>query len=80
MMRAQCSLHEYPVITQSDISEPVAIIALAGRFPGAPDVESFWDNLCAGRESITFFGPGELDDAVGLNSAMIQLRGGSRHH
>ncbi|APG05437.1 type I polyketide synthase [Luteibacter rhizovicinus DSM 16549] len=44
--------------------EPVAIIAMAGRFPGAPDVETFWDNLCAGRESIRFFAPGELDPAV----------------
>jgi len=45
-------------------SEPVAIIAMAGRFPGAPDVETFWENLCAGRESITFFAPGELDPSV----------------
>ncbi|URL60061.1 amino acid adenylation domain-containing protein [Luteibacter flocculans] len=44
--------------------EPVAIIAMAGRFPGAPDVETFWDNLCAGRESIRFFAPDELDPAV----------------
>ncbi|SEO95503.1 amino acid adenylation domain-containing protein [Luteibacter sp. UNC138MFCol5.1] len=45
--------------------EPVAIIAMAGRFPGAPDVETFWDNLCAGRESIRFFAPDELDPAIG---------------
>ncbi len=44
--------------------EPIAIIAMAGRFPGAPDVETFWDNLCNGRESIRFFAPGELDPAV----------------
>jgi amino acid adenylation domain-containing protein len=46
------------------VGEPVAIIAMAGRFPGAPDVETFWDNLCNGRESIRFFAPGELDPAV----------------
>ena len=46
------------------VGEAVAIIAMAGRFPGAPDVETFWDNLCAGRESIRFFAPGELDPAV----------------
>ncbi|HEY4293687.1 amino acid adenylation domain-containing protein [Luteibacter sp.] len=44
--------------------EPVAIVAVAGRFPGAPDAETFWDNLCAGRESIRFFTPDELDPAV----------------
>jgi amino acid adenylation domain-containing protein len=48
----------------SGATDPVAIIAMAGRFPGAADVEAFWDNLCAGRESITFFGPGELDPGV----------------
>lgn len=48
----------------STAGEPVAIIAMAGRFPGAPDVESFWDNLCEGRESIRFFAPGELDAAI----------------
>jgi len=44
--------------------EPIAIIAVAGRFPGAADVETFWDNLCAGRDGITHFGPGELDPSL----------------
>ncbi|WP_414640714.1 SDR family NAD(P)-dependent oxidoreductase [Archangium sp.] len=32
---------------------PIAIVGLAGRFPGADDVETFWENLLAGRSSIT---------------------------
>jgi amino acid adenylation domain-containing protein len=44
--------------------EPVAIIGMAGRFPGADDVAEFWGNLCAGRESIRFFEPGELDASL----------------
>ncbi|MBE1161959.1 amino acid adenylation domain-containing protein [Dyella sp. 7MK23] len=48
----------------SSAAEPIAIIAMAGRFPGANDVETFWDNLCAGRESITFFGADELDSSI----------------
>jgi len=44
--------------------EPIAIVAMAGRFPGAGDVETFWDNLCQGRESITFFSPAELDPGI----------------
>ncbi|MFK2898818.1 amino acid adenylation domain-containing protein [Dyella jejuensis] len=47
-----------------DAAEPVAIIAMAGRFPGANDVEAFWDNLCAGRESITFFDANQLDPGI----------------
>jgi acyl transferase domain-containing protein len=30
----------------------IAIIGMAGRFPGAPDVATFWANLCAGQEAI----------------------------
>ncbi|MCX4673505.1 type I polyketide synthase [Streptomyces sp. NBC_01381] len=30
----------------------VAIVGMAGRFPGAPDVETFWRNLVAGVESV----------------------------
>ncbi|KJH66469.1 amino acid adenylation domain-containing protein [Chromobacterium violaceum] len=32
--------------------EPIAIIGLAGRFPGAEDLEAFWDNLRNGVDSI----------------------------
>ena len=38
----------------------VAIIGMAGRFPGADDVDSFWRNLRAGVESIRFFSESEL--------------------
>jgi len=50
--------------TSPEATEPIAIIAMAGRFPGAGDVEAFWDNLCDGRESITFFGSDQLDPGV----------------
>lgn len=45
-------------------SEAVALVAMAGRFPGAADVEQFWDNLMAGRESISFFDDATLDAGV----------------
>ena len=35
--------------------EPIAIIGMAGRFPGAADIETFWKNLCDGHESIRVF-------------------------
>jgi non-ribosomal peptide synthase protein (TIGR01720 family) len=41
----------------------VAIVGMAGRFPGARDVESFWQNLRNGVESITFFTDEELSAA-----------------
>ncbi len=45
-------------------SEPIAIIAMAGRFPGANDAETFWQNLRDGKETITFFAPDEIDPGV----------------
>ncbi|MGB2570898.1 amino acid adenylation domain-containing protein [Micromonospora citrea] len=36
-------------------SGDIAIVGMAGRFPGAPDVSTFWRNLRAGVESITFW-------------------------
>jgi amino acid adenylation domain-containing protein len=38
----------------------IAIVGLAGRFPGAADVDAFWRNLRDGVESITRFSDDEL--------------------
>lgn len=38
----------------------IAIIGMAGRFPGAPDVDTLWSNLCRGVESIQSFSDEEL--------------------
>jgi acyl transferase domain-containing protein/nucleoside-diphosphate-sugar epimerase len=43
--------------------DAIAIIALAGRFPGAPTVEAFWENLSQGVESIRVFAAEELAGA-----------------
>ncbi|MEZ4360740.1 MAG: amino acid adenylation domain-containing protein [Kofleriaceae bacterium] len=48
----------------ADAREPIAIVGMAGRFPGAPDVETFWKNLCDGVESIRTFAPAELDPSI----------------
>src|SRR5690606_38083459 len=45
-------------------SRAVAVIGMAGRFPGADDIETFWDNLVNERESITVFDPEELDPSI----------------
>ncbi|HKV06814.1 MAG TPA: amino acid adenylation domain-containing protein [Thermoanaerobaculia bacterium] len=38
----------------------IAIVGLAGRFPGADGLEAFWQNLREGIESISFFSEEEL--------------------
>ncbi|MGA5562212.1 type I polyketide synthase [Streptomyces platensis] len=39
---------------------PIAIIGIAARFPGAADVDEFWDAISAGREAIRDLGDEEL--------------------
>ncbi|MEU9036336.1 type I polyketide synthase [Streptomyces sp. NPDC048352] len=43
--------------------EPIAVIGLAGRFPGARDADAFWRNLQEGRESVLFPSDEELTGA-----------------
>ncbi|MEU8263747.1 SDR family NAD(P)-dependent oxidoreductase [Micromonospora sp. NPDC048999] len=42
--------------------EPIAVIGMAATMPGASDLDEFWANLRAGRESITFGTPLTVDD------------------
>ena len=41
----------------------IAIIGMAGRFPGASNLQEFWRNLAQGVESITHFSDEQLLDA-----------------
>ncbi|WP_017653094.1 type I polyketide synthase [Fortiea contorta] len=50
--------------------EGIAIIGLAGRFPGAKNITEFWQNLCDGVESISQFSDDELM-AVGVDSSLL---------
>ncbi|HEX2644958.1 MAG TPA: type I polyketide synthase, partial [Thermoanaerobaculia bacterium] len=43
---------------------------MAGRFPGAPDLDAFWDNLRQGVESISRFSAEELR-AAGVDPAVL---------
>ncbi|MGQ3127888.1 SDR family NAD(P)-dependent oxidoreductase [Variovorax sp.] len=51
---------------QDSVSPPeltgleIAIVGMAGRFPGAPDVNAFWRNIRDGVESVTVFSDEEL--------------------
>lgn len=49
----------------------IAIIGMAGRFPGAPEVDSYWSNLRDGVESITRYTQEDLL-AAGVREATIQ--------
>ncbi|MEV6823973.1 SDR family NAD(P)-dependent oxidoreductase [Amycolatopsis sp. NPDC051102] len=54
-----------------ELDRHIAIVGMAGRFPGAGTVDEFWRNLCDGVESITFFSPDELI-AAGVDPAQVR--------
>ncbi|MEU4830778.1 SDR family NAD(P)-dependent oxidoreductase [Streptosporangium sp. NPDC023615] len=49
----------------------IAIIGMAGRFPGATDIGTFWRNISTGVESFTRFSDDELI-AAGVDPATFQ--------
>ncbi|HEY0607437.1 MAG TPA: polyketide synthase, partial [Herpetosiphonaceae bacterium] len=51
--------------------ETIAIVGMAGRFPGAKTLREFWENLRDGVEGITFFSEEELA-AAGENRALLE--------
>ncbi|GAB4199316.1 MAG: hypothetical protein OHK0022_19440 [Roseiflexaceae bacterium] len=51
----------------------IAIVGMAGRFPGADNLDQFWQNLRDGVESISFFSEEELKEA-GVSSAEYRSR------
>nr|DAB41918.1 TPA_exp: ArzP - PKS (KS, AT, OMT, ACP, TE) [Fischerella sp. PCC 9339] len=54
----------------SDSIESIAIIGMSGRFPGAKNLNEFWQNLRDGKESISFFSEQELIDN-GIDPVMV---------
>jgi acyl transferase domain-containing protein/thioesterase domain-containing protein len=47
-----------------NLTDGIAVVGLACRFPGAPTIDQFWRNLCDGVESIKFFSDEELDSSI----------------
>src|SRR5688572_10665040 len=54
--------------------EPIAIIGMRGRFPGAYDLDTYWNNLANGVESIADLTPEEIR-AAGVPDTVSRLPG-----
>ena len=57
----------------------IAVIGMAGRFPGAENIDEFWDNLKNGVESISFYSDEELEalnPALRDNPNFVKSKGG----
>ncbi|NUO48139.1 MAG: amino acid adenylation domain-containing protein, partial [Polyangiaceae bacterium] len=57
--------------------EPIAIVGMACRVPGAPDVDTFWQNLLEGRESVSYFDTIDpaIDPQIVKSSSYVRARG-----
>ncbi|MEM8664746.1 MAG: type I polyketide synthase, partial [Pseudomonadota bacterium] len=53
--------------------DAIAITGMSGRFPGAGDIDAFWQLLVEGREGISFFSPDELL-AAGIPEALVRRK------
>jgi len=53
-----------PGTNRRRVHEPIAIVGMSGRFPGASNPEQLWRNLCNSVESISFFTPEELGPGI----------------
>jgi acyl transferase domain-containing protein len=51
-------------ISGDSTGSEIAIIGMAGRFPGAATIAEFWRNLREGLESISFFTEQEMESSV----------------
>jgi phthiocerol/phenolphthiocerol synthesis type-I polyketide synthase E len=55
-------------------TEPIAIVGMSGRFPGANDVDQLWTNVAHGVESITILTQDEMR-AAGIPESISKLPG-----
>src|SRR5689334_20981488 len=56
------------------LAEPIAIVGMSGRFPGANDVDQLWINLAHGVESIAILTQDEMR-AAGIPETISKLPG-----
>ncbi len=54
---------EYAILPDSLPQNAIAVVGMAGRFPGANSVSAFWDNLRRGEESIVTLSEDQLSAA-----------------
>jgi acyl transferase domain-containing protein/acyl carrier protein len=58
-------------VDRSELGDTIAIIGMASRLPGAPNLKAFWELLCEGKEGIVHFSKDELL-AAGVPEEVIE--------
>lgn len=49
----QTSATSAPQANLNNVCQDIAVIGMSGRFPDADDIDTLWQNLCAGKNSVT---------------------------
>ncbi|MFD7158084.1 amino acid adenylation domain-containing protein [Kribbella sp. NPDC059898] len=57
-------------VERAGVVEPVAVVGVAGRFPGAETLEGFWENLVGGVESVRRGMPDTGDGVVAVSGVL----------
>jgi phthiocerol/phenolphthiocerol synthesis type-I polyketide synthase E len=55
-------------------ADGIAVIGMAGKFPGAPNLAAYWENLRAGVESITHFTESEIEAPPSISQSPQYVR------
>lgn len=64
--------------SSTEKNDDIAVIGMAVKFPGANNIAEFWENLCEGKESITFFSDEQLSEVPAVlrnDPSYIKARG-----
>ncbi|HYX35620.1 MAG TPA: amino acid adenylation domain-containing protein [Oligoflexus sp.] len=67
MVQSSREVHSSSVLPTHALDEPIAIIGMAARMPGAPDLAAYWRLLMDGKEGIATFMPEELEAGLDPN-------------
>src|SRR6202453_837708 len=65
--------HDGEAMNEHGPIEGIAIVGMSGKFPGAPNLDVFWQNLRNGVETVSFFKPEELEFGNGADT--VNARG-----
>lgn len=63
---------DYEESTEDEFDDRIAVVGLAGRFPGAPDIETFWENLVNEVDSLHTFTDDELRE-LGIPDSILEM-------
>jgi 3-oxoacyl-(acyl-carrier-protein) synthase/thioesterase domain-containing protein/acyl carrier protein len=58
-------------MSENDLENAIAIVGMSGKFPGAENIQTFWQNLCDGKDMISSFSDEELI-ASGVSKSQVQ--------